>query len=171
MSVTSFKTFKAVSNKPQKFVHSRFLTIALILGAVMGILFIVFQPLFGMDTLTSRHAAAYQQLGNWSAIPAIIIAWIAHMGVSLFYGLLSGLVFLKTSKLGVVALYTLFFSWLTTVIAPPANALIIQLVALQQINLDKLPGLNFSFDVKFALHLIFFAVISVGLYVYKRRCS
>lgn len=135
-------------------------------GAAVGVLFIVVQPLFGMDTLTSRHAAAYQNMGSWSATPALILAWLAHLLVSVFYGLISGLVFVKYQRLGVIALFTLAFSWVTTVIAPPANALIMQLVSFQQIRPEGLPALNFSLDAKFVLHLGFFVVIVAALYIY-----
>jgi hypothetical protein len=141
---------------------------ACLFGVVMGVVFIVVQPLFGMDTLTSRHAAAYQQLGGWSSAAAITIAWAAHLAVSVFYGLLSGIVILKTSRLWLITLFTLAFSWLTTVIAPPANAMIVQLVSFQQLQIDQLPSLNFSLDVKFVLHLVFFAAISIALYFYKK---
>lgn len=135
----------------------------------MGVVFIVIQPLFGMDTLTSRHAAAYQKLGSWSSISAISIAWAAHLAVSVFYGLLSALVISTTSRLGIAALFTLAFSWLTTIIAPPANAAIVQLVCFQQLQVHKLPVLNFSFDEKFVLHLVFFSAITAALITYKNK--
>ena len=149
----------------------RLLLLASLLGAIMGVVFIIVQPMFGMDTLTSRHAAAYQQLGNWTAAPAIFIAWVAHMAVSIFYGLLSGLVILKFPTLKMISLFALAFTWITTLIAPPANAAIVQLVSFQQLQIEKLPALNFSFDVKFVLHLLFFAVISAVLYVYNNKSS
>lgn len=148
---------------------NQILFMACLFGAVMGVVFIVVQPWFGMDTLTSRHAAAYQQLGGWSSVTAVIIAWTAHMAVSVFYGFLSGLVMLSTARLELVALATLVFSWLTTLIAPPANAIIVQMVSFQHLKVSELPGLNVSLDVKFVLHLVFFAAISVALYVYKKR--
>ncbi|WP_372882361.1 hypothetical protein [Psychromonas sp.] len=157
------------STKPWNTYPAQLLSIACLLGALVGVVFIVIQPFFGMDTLTSRHAAAYQQLGNWSSIAAITIAWGAHLAVSVFYGLLSGVVILRTARLEFVALFTLLFTWLTTVIAPPANAMIVQFVSFQQINIDKLPGVNFSLDVKFVLHLLFFAVISAVLYLNKKK--
>jgi hypothetical protein len=149
----------------------KMLTLAGVLGVVMGVVFIAIQPLFGMDTLTSRHAAAYQQLGNWSSIAAIAIAWAAHLAVSVFYGLLSGIVVLSTARLGFVTLFTVAFSWLTTVIAPPANAIIVQIVAFQHIQISQLPSFNFSLDVKFVLHLVFFAAISAALYAYRKTIS
>ena len=138
-------------------------------GAIVGIAFIIVQPWFGMSTLTSRHAAAYQELGNWSAAPAVIIAWMAHLAVSVFYGFISGLVILKYRSLGIISLFTLAFSWTTTLIAPPANALIVQLVSFQQIRPELLPGLNFLLDAKFFLHLLFFVAIVAVLSVYRNK--
>ena len=153
------------NNIPQ----TRFLFIACLLGLIVGVLFILVQPLFGMDTLTSRHASLYQKLGNWSAIPALVIAWFAHLVVSVLYGLMSGIVVIKFVQLRFVVLFTLAFSWVTTVIAPPANAIIVQLVSFQNIQSDNLPGLNFNLDEKFVLHLLFFGVITSALYVYKNK--
>ena len=156
-------------NTTQNTTRVQLLLIACIIGAVMGVIFIIIQPFFGMDTLTSRHAAAYQQLGNWNNIAAVIIAWTAHLVVSIFYGFLSGIVILSTTKLKVVALFTLAFSWLTTLIAPPANALIVQFVSFQQIQISQLPDLNFSLDVKLLLHLVFFAAMTIPLYLYHKK--
>ena len=155
-------------NEHKSTFHTQLLLMAALFGVVMGIIFIVVQPWFGMDTLTSRHAAAYQQLGDWSSGPAITIAWAAHLVVSIFYGVLSGIVILKTSKVWIITLFTLAFSWLTTVVAPPANTMIVQLVSFQQLQIDQLPSVNFSLDVKFVLHLVFFAAITIALYFYKQ---
>ena len=165
INATAFSEPRGIS-EAQKLV-----LIAGVFGAVMGVIFIMMQPLFGMDTLTSRHAAAYQQLGGLSAAPAIAIAWIAHSAVSIFYGLISGLVMVKFSRVGVIALFALLFTWFTTVIAPPANAMIVQLVSFQQLKIDQLPALNFALDVKFLLHLVFFAAISIALYIYKNKSA
>lgn len=147
----------------------RLLVMSCILGGIVGVLFIIVQPMFGMATLTSRHAAAYQQMGAWGAFPAMLIAWFAHMAVSVFYGLICGLVMLRYKQLSIITLFTLAFTWFTTIIAPPANALIVQLVSIQQIKPDMLPPLNFALDVKFVLHLVFFVVIMAVLFIYKNR--
>jgi hypothetical protein len=143
---------------------TRLLFVAGLLGLVECILFILVQPFFGMDTLASRHAATYQQLGGWSATPALLMAWFAHLAVSV----VCGLVVMAVSRVPMVALWTLAFTWITTVIAPPANALIVQLVSFQQLDAGKLPGLNFNFDEKLALHLVVFAAIIGPLYVYRK---
>ncbi len=150
---------------------TRLLTVSSLLGLVVGVLFILVQPWFSMDTLTSRHAAAYQQLGGWSALPAMLIAWVAHLAVSVFYGLMSGIVVITVLRLPLVALLTLAFSWATTVIAPPANAIIVQLISFQGVDSSQLPALNFNLDEKFVLHLAFFAAITAALYVFKSSQS
>ncbi|QCB44599.1 hypothetical protein [Hydrogenophaga sp. PAMC20947] len=162
------KTSPPVSMRGKEMDAVRLLFVAGLLGLVVGVLFILVQPFFGMDTLTSRHAAAYQQLGGWSATPALLMAWFAHLAVSLVYGLMCGLVVMAVSRMPMIALWTLAFTWVTTVIAPPANALIVQLVSYQQLDAGKLPGLNFNFDEKLALHLVVFAAIIGPLYVYRK---
>ncbi len=162
------KTSNAPVLNGGKPIHTaRLIFMAGLLGVAVGVLFILVQPLFGMDTLTSRHAALYQQLGGWSATPAVLIAWFAHLTVSVLYGLMSGIVVMTVSRLKLVAMLTLAFAWVTTVIAPPANAIIVQLVAYGHIDGNKLPGLNFNLDEKFVLHLAFFAAISGVLYLYR----
>ncbi|OAD42904.1 hypothetical protein LPB72_06420 [Hydrogenophaga crassostreae] len=168
MTANSRATSPAIATRGKPVDPIRWLFVAAVLGFVVGVLFILVQPFFGMDTLTSRHAAAYQQLGGWSATPAMLMAWFAHLAVSVVYGLMGGLVVWAVSRLSIVALWTLVFTWVTTVIAPPANALIVQLVSFQQIDPGKLPALNFNFDEKLALHLVVFAAIIGPLYAYRK---
>jgi ABC-type branched-subunit amino acid transport system permease subunit len=101
----------------------------------------------------------------------MLIAWVAHLAVSVAYGLMCGLVLMATMRWPFVALWTLAFTWITTVIAPPANAIIVQLVSFQQVDSSKLPALNFSFDEKLALHLVVFAAIMVAQMAYQRVVS
>ena len=49
------------------------------------------------------------------------------------------------------------------------KCIIVQLVSFRHLQVSELPGLNFSPEVKFVLHLVFFTAISVALYVYKKR--
>lgn len=167
MSVISTHTSNPLLTPLLRDFRMRLLVMAAMLGVVSGVVFILIQPMFGMETLTSRHASSYQTLGGWGPV-AIIIAWTAHLAVSVFYGLLCGVLLLSTMRLTRITLFTLIFSWMTTVIAPPANAMIVQLVSFQHLQLEKLPGLNVSLDVKFWLHLLFFAAISAVLYAYRK---
>jgi hypothetical protein len=83
--------------------------------------------------------------------------------------LLCGLVVLRTARLDVVLFATIVLAWLTTIVAPPANVIIVQFVSSRDIQLSQLPDFNFSLDVKFVLHLVFFAVISVALFRYMKK--
>ena len=100
-------------------------------------------------------------------MPALWVAWLAHLAVSVAYGLMGGVVVLTVARWPWVALWTLVFTWVTTVIAPPANAIIVQMVSFQQLSASKLPALNFSFDEKFLLHLAVFVAIVAPLYLFK----
>lgn len=167
---TDIRHTNPTARHSEKQLHpARMFFVAGLIGLVVGVLFILVQPWFGMDTLTSRHAAAYQQLGGWSATPALFIAWLAHLAVSVAYGWMGGVVVMAVSRWSVIALWTVVFSWVTTVIAPPANALIVQLVSFQQLTASKLPPLNFSFDEKLALHFVVFGAITAALMVYRRK--
>lgn len=169
MSVINIQTSNPLLAPLPRDFRMQLLVMAAMLGIVAGVVFILIQPMFGMDTLTSRHAGSYQALGDWGRVAAIIIAWAAHLAVSVFYGLLCGVLVLSTMRLTRIALFTLIFTWITTVIAPPANGMIVQWVSFQYIQLEKLPSLNFGLDIKFWLHLLFFAAISAVLYGYSKK--
>ncbi len=153
------------------------LIIGALTGFLVGVLFIYVQPLFGMSPLTDRHAAAYTKLSDISPSMAIVIAWTAHLLVSIGYGIATGIALYisnMTSKklltfslqfgLQIVAL-----GWLTTVIAGPANQLIVRLVTSNGFpSLEGLPPLNFNLDAKLALHLMFFVVSGLFLLAYSR---
>lgn len=147
--------------------------IGAISGFIVGVLFIYVQPLFGMSPLTDRHAAAYTKLSDISPSMAISIAWAAHLLVSIAYGIATGIALL-ISKMASRSLLTYILQivalgWFTTVIAGPANQLIVRLVTSKSFpSMDNLPPLNFNFDAKLALHLIFFLFIGLFLLGYSR---
>ncbi len=145
------------------------LIIGAIIGFIVGVLFIFVQPLFGMSPLTDRHAAAYIKLGDISPSMAIVIAWSAHLLVSIAYGLATATALLISRNLPVFALLIVALGWFTTVIAGPANQLIVRAVTSKSFpSLENLPALNFNLDPKLALHLIFFLVIGLFLLGYSR---
>ena len=118
------------------------LLIGTIIGFIVGVLFIYVQPLFGMSPLTDRHAAAYVKLGNLSPSIAIFIAWIAHLLVSTAYGLVTAISLLVSRNIPVFALLIIALGWLTTVIAGPANQLIVRLVTSKSFpSMENLPPL------------------------------
>lgn len=140
-----------------------------IVGFIVGVLFIYAQPLFGMSALTDRHAAAYTKLSNISPASAIIIAWAAHLIVSIAYGIATALALLISKNTISFAVQVFALGWFTTVIAGPANQLIVRVVTSPGFPaLNDLPALNFSFDAKLILHVLFFAAIALFLYAFNR---
>jgi len=153
------------------------LLISTLSGFIVGVLFIYVQPLFGMTPLTDRHAAAYTKLSNIGPSMALVIAWAAHLLVSVCYGIATGLALYISNKISnttskkllTFGLQIFALGWFTTVIAGPANQLIVRLVTSNGFpSLDGLPPLNFNFDAKLVLHLIFFLVIGLFLLGYSR---
>lgn len=145
------------------------LLIGAIIGFIVGVLFIYVQPLFGMSPLTDRHAAAYVKLSDMSPFVAIVIAWFAHLLVSTAYGFASAVALLISRNIFSYLIKIIVLAWFTTVIAGPANQLIVRLVTTKGFpSFEKLPVLNFNIDAKLALHLIFFFVIVLFLLVYRR---
>lgn len=145
------------------------LLIGATIGFIVGVLFIYVQPLFGMSPLTDRHAAAYVKLSDLSPSVAIVIAWFAHLLVSAAYGFASAVALLISRNLLSYLLQIVVLGWFTTVIAGPANELIVRLVTTKGLpSLEKLPALNFNLDAKLALHLIFFLTIGLFVLVYSR---
>lgn len=139
------------------------------LGLLVGVIFIYIQPLFGMSPLTQRHAEGYMNLSDMSYDTAITYAWIMHLFISMCYGIACSLALFISNKLLAYTAQIVLLSWVTTVIAPPANALIVKLIGTQSLSsFANLPTMNFSIDAKFVLHLLFFSAIAVVLWFYQR---
>ena len=146
------------------------LMIAVSLGLVAGIAFILIQPLFGMATLTSRHAEAYVNLGSYSQTAALIISWLVHISVSIFYALLSVVVFNLNHSLLISFIQVIVFGWVTTLIATPANEWVVKSVTTGQFPaFNALSGLNTEIGPKLWLHIMFFTFIVCGLYLIRLK--
>lgn len=104
------------------------LTITFLIGIIASVAFIVIQPFFGMLTLTSRHASAYIDIGNYSVTTAITLAWFVHISVSIFYTFISILIYNFNHSLFVNFLQITLLGWLTTLIATPANEWVVKLI-------------------------------------------
>lgn len=140
------------------------LTTALILGLIASVVFIVAQPLFGMATLTSRHASAYVNYGSYSETSAVILSWLLHIGVSIFYTLLSTLIFNINHSLFVNFSQIIALGWISTLFATPANEWVVKLVTTQQLPLlESLSALNTQIGPKLWLHILFFTFVICGL--------
>ncbi|MGJ8581270.1 MAG: hypothetical protein ACSHWR_03030 [Psychromonas sp.] len=145
------------------------LLIAAVVGIISSVIFIIVQPWLGMSTLTSRHASAYVNLGGYDPSLAVVIAWCVHVSVSVAYAQLSSIIFNINDSMKVNVIQVLFFGWLTTLIATPANELVVKLVTTQQFpKLTSLQGLNFEVGPKLWLHLLFFVFVIIGLMMSKR---
>lgn len=139
---------------------------AIFVGLVASIIFIIVQPLFGMATLTSRHALAYVSLGGYSETSALILSWFVHVGVSICYALLSMIIFNLNRSVVVCVLQVLIFGWITTLIATPANEFVVKLVTtLSFPALSSLSAVNTDIGPKLWLHIVFFVFVVVGIWL------
>jgi hypothetical protein len=143
---------------------------ALIIGLIAGIAFILIQPLFGMATLTSRHADAYINMGAYSEIFALVLSWLVHISVSVIYALVSSVIFNYNHSMLVSFVQVMVLGWITTLIATPANQWLIKLITSGEfLSLSSLSGLNTQVGPKLWLHIMFFVFILVGLYSTRSR--
>lgn len=139
---------------------------ALVVGLIASIAFILVQPFFGMATLTSRHAAAYVHYGTYSDTAALILSWVVHIGVSIFYALLSTMIFNFNHSFLVSVGQMIGLGWLTTLIATPANEWVVKLVTTAQFPaFNSLTALNTQIGPKLWLHMLFFGFVLGGLYL------
>ena len=139
---------------------------AMLVGIIASFVFILVQPLFGMTSLTSRHAAAYVALGGYGATSAMILSWVVHISVSVAYTLLSFIVITLNRSWLVNLLQVIIFGWITTLTATPANELVVRWITTEKFPaLSSLAALNMEVGPKLWLHLIFFGFIVMGLFL------
>jgi len=142
-------------------------TKAIIIGLIASIAFILAQPLFGMSTLTSRHAAAYMT-GGYNESVAIVLSWIVHISVSIFYAFISIVIFNANNTVLASIGQVVVLGWITTMTATPANEWVVKLVNSQSIpSFTQLSAINTDIGPKFWLHVVFFAFIVALLWLSK----
>jgi len=142
-------------------------TKAIIIGLIASIAFILAQPLFGMSTLTSRHAAAYMT-GGYNESVAIVLSWIVHISVSIFYAFISIVIFNANNTVLASIGQVVVLGWITTMTATPANEWVVKLVNSQSIpSFTQLSAINTDIGPKFWLHVVFFAFIVTLLWLSK----
>tara|TARA_B100001063_G_C16646112_1_gene493437 strand:- start:222 stop:692 length:471 start_codon:yes stop_codon:yes gene_type:complete len=140
------------------------LNTAVLIGLLASIVFILLQPLFGMSTLTSRHASAYIESGNYSEIMAAVLAWAVHISVSVFYAVLASVIYNINASYIVSFVQIVVLGWLTTLIATPANEWVIKLVTTGQYTaISALSNVNTDVGPKLWLHIMFFVLVILGL--------
>ncbi|WP_426370129.1 hypothetical protein [Pseudocolwellia sp. HL-MZ7] len=143
---------------------------AFIVGLIASIAFIIFQPLFGLATLTSRHAAAYVNFGGYSESAALIVSWFVHICVSIAYAVISTVIFNFNHSLWVSSAQVIVLGWFTTLIATPANEWVVKLVTTETFTpLSELAPLNTAIGPKFWLHVMFFVFVIFGLWFKKAK--
>jgi len=140
---------------------------AFFIGLIASIAFIIAQPFFGMSTLTSRHAAAYM-IGGYDETVAIILSWLVHISVSVFYAFISILTFNANNTVLATVGQAAALGWVTTMIATPANEWVVRLINSQSIpSFSNLSAINTDIGPKFWLHVAFFAFIVALLWLGK----
>ena len=154
----------------KKVINQKVILTALIVGLFASVAFIFIQPLFGMLTLTSRHAAAYVKLGEYDASTALLLSWFVHMSVSVFYALLSTIIF-NVNRTWLVNITQVFaLGWITTLTATPANEFVVKLItSLQFPDLSTLSALNTEIGPKLWLHIMFFGVVIAGVWLMNKN--
>lgn len=142
------------------------LFIAISIGLIASVAFILIQPLFGMATLTSRHASAYLSNVAYSETSALLVSWLVHVSVSVLYVLLSTVIFNFNHSLLVSVGQVIVLGWLTTIIATPANEFVVKLITTERFpSLSSLSELNTEVGPKLWLHILFFAFVLGGLWL------
>lgn len=151
-------------------INQKVILTALIVGLIASVAFIFIQPLFGMLTLTSRHAAAYVKLGEYDASTALLLSWFVHMSVSVFYAMLSTIIFNVNRTWLVNITQVVALGWITTLTATPANEFVVKLItSLQFPDLGTLSAVNTEIGPKLWLHIMFFGVVIAGVWLLNKN--
>jgi magnesium-transporting ATPase (P-type) len=154
------------------FSTSQIIKYSLISGIVAGVLFIAFQSLFAMGTITGRHAQTYMELGAYSILQASVMAWLVHLLVSIAYASVSTIIFAINPSIWVSIAQTVALGWVTTLLATPANVFVMKLLGTLSVPaLSSLPPVNTSVDAKLVLHIAFFVLVIAILYVFYKRSN
>jgi hypothetical protein len=148
--------------------HTKNLITIFLIGLFSSIAFIVIQPYFGMLTLTSRHASAYVNLGNYNETSAVALSWLVHMSVSVFYTFIFSVIYNVYPSYLMSFFQILVLGWITTLIATPANEWVVKLITTEQFTaITSLSGLNTDVGPKLWLHILFFALVLSGFKLIK----
>lgn len=126
-----------------------------------SVLFWLVQAADGSGTITAFMGTRIVEAGEYPAALAPVIGWAVHLGVSLSYAFLAGIVAWLASGAprwaglpGAVAAASLL-GWLTTVIAPPAIGVTIALLGEGRWPEAFFP-LNFEVGLPLWNHVLFF---------------
>lgn len=145
---------------------------SLLIGTFAAIVFIIVQPMFGMLTLTSRHSTAYTEIGNYAPGIALILSWLVHIGVSVFYTFVSLTIYKLNNSTFANVLQIAFLGWVTTLLATPANEWVVRFITSGKFaELSSLSGLNTEIGPKLWLHVFFFLLLVISFWVIQTKSS
>jgi hypothetical protein len=138
----------------------------LVAGGQGSVLFWLVQVLHGSGTITAFMGEQIVEAGGYPAALAPFIGWGVHLGVSLSYALVAGLLAWLASgpprwatATGAV-LAAVLLGWLTTAIAPPAISITIALLGSRAWP-EALFPLNLEAGQPLWNHILFFVVTTL----------
>ena len=147
------------------------ITLWVVAGLAGSVAFWLVQTLTGGPTITAFIGEQIVAAGGYPPGFTTLLGWAVHMGVSLAYAFLFGvLVFLVSSvpfpvRVAVSLVAALGLAWVTAVIAPPAISVTVSLLGRQSWPGELYP-LNTELGLPLWNHLLFFllnwAIQSVG---------
>ncbi len=132
-------------------------------GIVGSLLFWLVQALTGGPTITEFMGQQIAAAGGYPAAWTTLIGWAVHLGVSLAYAALVGVLVAllqwlpRAAALGIGLVAVLIAGWLTAMIAPPAIGITISLLGRQGWPPEFFP-LNTELGLPLWNHLAFFAL-------------
>ena len=136
----------------------------LVAGIAGAIVFWLFQLLTGPSTITAFMGQLIVTQGGYAASWTIPIGWGIHLGVSLAYSLLFGLImvplFVLAERIQLVLGLVIgaALGWVATLITVPAITVTISVLGGKSFPAN-LPGLNTAYGLPFWNHMLFFGVV------------
>ena len=136
----------------------------LVAGIAGAIVFWLFQLLTGPSTITAFMGQQIVTQGSYAASWTIPIGWGIHLGVSLAYSLLFGLIMLplfvlaERIQLVLGLVIGAALGWVTSLITVPAITVTISVLGGKSFPAN-LPGLNTAYGLPFWNHMLFFGVV------------
>ncbi len=147
---------------------NRLIVVTVVAGVVGAVIFWVFQLNVQGATITSYIGGQVVKKGGYSLSP-VFVGWSIHIGVSISYALLMGLVmwipFTENVNLNraITLLIAVFLGWITTIVAPPAI----------NVTINLLSGKGFPSGPFWWNHQLFFivvwAIFMAAPFVWKKK--
>jgi hypothetical protein len=133
----------------------------LISGVAGAVLFSLVQVLTGGPTIAQFMGQQIVEAGGYPASFAHAIGWSVHLGVSLSYALLFGVIVLLLgasrfpAQIAITAVMAVALGWITAIVAPPAISVTISVLSGQGWPSELFP-VNTELGLPFWNHVGFF---------------